>query len=101
MEIPMCPGCGGSSWELVEDYGGGSKRYELRADGWTLVDDWMDLSQSDYGCGDCGYDPADDADNEDLLELLSDIDTGHAAETEAGRPAEDLSLQLWQDRPAA
>ena len=100
MEIPVCPGCGGSSWESVEDYRGGSKRYELRADGWTLVDDWLELNQSDYGCRDCGYDPSDEEDHV-LLELLSEIDTAPEAETESGRPAEGLSLQLWHNCPAA
>ena len=46
MEIPVCPGCGGRLWESVEDYGGGSKRYELRAPGWTLVNDHLELRQT-------------------------------------------------------
>jgi len=99
MEIPVCPNCGGSSWESVEDYSGGSKRYELRADGWRLVDDWLKLRQTDYRCRDCGYDPSDGEDDE-LWGVLNDIDTAPAAEE--SRPlADDLSLQLWQDRTAA
>ena len=74
MEIPVCPGCGGSSWELVEDYSGGSKRYELRAEGWTLVGDWLELNQSDYSCCGCGYRPDGDGDD-DLWEVLRDIET--------------------------
>jgi hypothetical protein len=100
MEIPVCPGCGGSQWELVEDLAGGSKRYELRAAGWTLVDDWLELNQTDYRCRDCGYDPSDDED-EELWELLGDIDTASTAETGSDRPVGDPSMQLWQDRPAA
>lgn len=55
MEFPVCLGCGSSRWESVENYGGGSKRYELRAAGWLLVDDWLDLLETDYLCRDCGY----------------------------------------------
>jgi hypothetical protein len=80
MEIPVCPDCGGRSWESVEDYSGGSKRYELRADGWTLVDNWLELNQSDYGCRDCGYDPSDDEEDK-LLEVLGDIDTAPEFQT--------------------
>jgi hypothetical protein len=79
MEIPVCPDCGGSSWELNEDYGGGSKRYELRGNGWMLVDDWLELNQSDYGCRDCGYDPSDGDDDDRLLELLNEIETAPTA----------------------
>jgi hypothetical protein len=100
MEIPVCPGCSGSSWESVEDYSGGSRRYELRADGWRLVDDWLDLRQTDYSCVDCGYDPSD-GDDDELLELLNDIDTAPTAEVESRPLAGDLSLQLWQDGRAA
>lgn len=100
MEIPVCLGCGGSSWELVEDYGGGSKRYELRADGWALVDDWLDLRETDYRCRDCGYDPLDGENDDSLWGLLNDIDTALTAERESDRPTEDLSLRLWHD-PAA
>ncbi len=101
MEIPVCPDCGGTSWESVEDYGGGSKRYELRAHGWALVGDWLDLRETDYRCRDCGYDPADGEGNDELWDLLNDIDTAPTAEAESGRPAQGLSLKLWQDRPAA
>lgn len=97
MMIPECPSCGGSSWESIEDYGGGSKRYELRAHGWTLVDDWLDLSQTDYRCLGCGFDPSDDEDNDALWEVLNDIHTARAAEE--SRPlAMAASLQLWPDR---
>lgn len=64
MEIPVCPGCGGSVWESVENYGGGSKRYELGAHGWTLVDDCLELHQTEYLCGDCGYPSDGDGDDE-------------------------------------
>ncbi len=75
MEIPLCPGCGGRSWELIEEYNGGSKRYELRPEGWTLVDDWLELNQSDYGCRDCDYDPSDGEDDDALFRVLNDIET--------------------------
>jgi hypothetical protein len=79
MEIPVCPGCDGSSWESVEDYGSGSKRYELRAYGWTLVDDWLELRQTDYCCRDCGYDPSDGEDDDELWGVLNRIDTAPTA----------------------
>jgi hypothetical protein len=102
MEIPVCPGCGGSSWESVEDHGGGSKRYELRAHGWTLVNDWLDLHQTDYRCCDCGYDPTEGEGDGELWDLLNDIDTAPTAETESRPLAEGLSLPLWEgDRTAA
>jgi hypothetical protein len=99
MEIPVCPGCGGSSWESVEDYGSGSKRYELRAHGWTLVDECLELRQTDFCCRDCGYDPSDGDD--ELLEVLNDIDTAATVEGEPRPLADDLSLHLWHDRTAA
>lgn len=92
MEIPVCPGCGNSSWESVEEYSGGSKRYELRANGWTLVDDWLDLNETDYSCRDCGYDPSDGEDDDELLALLNDIDTAPAVKVESDRAADNLSL---------
>jgi hypothetical protein len=100
MEIPVCPGCGGSHWASVEDYGGGSKRYELRPHGWTLVDDGLKLRQTDYCCVGCGYDPLN-GDHDELWDLLNDIDTAVAAGTESDPSGDDLSMRLWQDRTAA
>jgi len=84
MEIPVCPGCDGSSWDSVEDYGSGSKRYELGAHGWTLVDDWLELRQTNYCCRDCGYDPSDGEDDDELWKVLNDIDTAPTADVESG-----------------
>jgi len=51
MEIPVCPTCGGSAWSSVEEYAGGSRDYELRANGWTLVDSSLELLETNYCCG--------------------------------------------------
>jgi hypothetical protein len=101
MEIPVCPGCGGSSWESVEDYSGGSKGYELCAAGWRLVNDRLELRQTDYSCLDCGYDPSDHEDGDELLEMLNDIDITPTPEAEYGGPSGELQLRLWQGRTAA
>jgi hypothetical protein len=100
MEFPVCPGCGSSRWESVENYGGGSKRYELRAAGWLLVDDWLDLLETDYLCRDCGYDPAADGED-DLWEVLNDIETAHVDVPDPTRVGVQ-ALTLWgDDRSAA
>jgi hypothetical protein len=101
MKIPVCPGCGGSSWASVEDYSGGSKRFELRADGWRLVDDSLELRQTDFSCIDCGYDPSDGEDGEELWDVLNRIDTAPAAEEESGSLADDPSSRPWPDHRAA
>lgn len=82
MEIPVCPICDGSKWSCVEEYAGGSRDYELRSGGWTLVDSSLELEETDYCCADCGYDPSDDEDDS-LLELLGDIETAPAGGTAA------------------
>ena len=96
MEIPVCPTCGGSNWSSVEEYAGGSRDYELRADGWTLVDSSLELLETDYYCRDCGCDPSSDEDDDRLLELLADINTAPTDDIAADRPREDLSLRLWE-----
>ena len=96
MEIPVCPTCGGSAWSSVEEYAGGSRDYELRANGWTLVDSSLKLLETNYCCGDCGYDPSSDEGDGELLELLDDIDTAHTDDIAADRPGEDVSLRLWE-----
>lgn len=99
MKIPTCPTCGGSCWESVEEYAGGSRDYELLEDGWTLVDSFLELLQTDYACGDCGYDPSGE-ENDELLELLANIDTAQMPDMEPDRPAKDLSLGLRENEPA-
>ena len=61
--------------------------------GWTC-------NQTDYCCGDCGYDPSDGEDDDELWGVLNDIATVPAA-AESRPLAEDALLQLWQDRTAA
>jgi hypothetical protein len=94
MQIPVCPTCGGSKWESVEEYAGGSRHYELRPDGWTLVNSFVELLETNYCCRDCDYDPSEDEDNDELLELLNDIDTAPTDDIESDRPAEDISAIL-------
>jgi hypothetical protein len=74
VEIPVCPGCGCSGWESVERYVGGEKLYQLGADGWALVDDSLELDETDYYCRDCGYDPGGEG-NHDLVNVLNEIET--------------------------
>jgi hypothetical protein len=95
MEVPVCPGCGRSRWESVAEYTGGSKRYELRAAGWMLIDDWLELDATDYRCRECGYDPAGVGDDE-LWEVLNDIDTA-PSDAHKAKTAEDVPLTLWED----
>jgi hypothetical protein len=99
MEIPVCPGCDGSHWESIEEYDGGSRQYALRAEGWTLVEDWLELNQTNYRCRDCGYDP-DDEDDE-LWAALNEIDTAPAADTAPARSALGEQAMLWEQGPSA
>jgi hypothetical protein len=99
MEIPACPSCGGTAWSCEEELAGGSRKYELRADGWTLVESSLELLQTDYACDDCGRDPADDDAGDDLLELLADIDTAPSDDIAADRRREDVTPGLWELDP--
>ena len=92
MAIPVCPICDGSNWSSVEEYAGGSRHYELRAAGWTLVGSFLELLESNYCCRDCGYGLSDD---DELWELLSDIETAPTRGDESDRSAEDIPLTLW------
>lgn len=95
MGVPVCPGCDSRHWESVENYAGGSKRYELRAAGWMLVDDWLELDATEYRCRDCGYDPAGEG-QDDLWDVLNDIETA-LSDVQQTLTAECVPLTLWED----
>ena len=96
MEIPACPICDGSNWSSAEEYAGGSRDYELRADGWTLVDSSLELVETDYCCRDRSYYPSRDEDDDELLcDLLADIETAGTHDFGSDRPAEDIPLTPW------
>lgn len=85
MEIPVCPACGGSAWSSTEQLSGGERFYELRAEGWVLVDESLEMLESDYCCRDCGHDPVEDDDDCALWDLLSAIDTAFPDDVRADR----------------
>ena len=95
LEIPVCPGCGGTAWLSIEELAGGSRSYALRADGWTLVHSFSELLETNFSCDDCGYDPSDADDDDDLLEVLAAIDTAPSEDLAAGQRRADVSLGLW------
>jgi hypothetical protein len=100
MEIPICPSCGGTAWSSVEELGGGSRVYALRAAGWTLVDSSLDLLETNYSCDGCGHDPSDDDDEGELWDLLGDIDTAPRDDLAADGPRQDVSLPLVEGERA-
>lgn len=66
------------------------KRNELRADGWTLVDNRLELAETSYRCSDCSYDPADGEDDDELLDVCQS----------APRTLSDLRGNRWSPRHA-